>query len=71
MGHPAGTSGAPGVEGPRPRANGQRSGGGEGGEMDWLSERIAWFGDILHREGPIVEIGPRSVFHNSMFGARP
>src|SRR5271157_2632742 len=30
-GHPAGTSGAPGVERLRPRANGQRSGGGEWG----------------------------------------
>ena len=30
-----------------------------------LSETIAWFGDILNRDGPLVEIGPRSVFNNS------
>jgi len=33
-----------------------------------LSERIARFGDILNREGPLVEIGPRSVFANSAVG---
>jgi len=33
-----------------------------------LSEAIARFGDILNREGPIVEIGPRSVFANSAVG---
>jgi hypothetical protein len=26
-----------------------------------LSEEIAWFGDILNIDGPLVEIGPRSV----------
>ncbi len=33
-----------------------------------LSEGIAWFGDILNREGPIVEIGPRSVVANPAVG---
>jgi len=33
-----------------------------------LSERIARFGDILNRERPIVEIGPRSVFVNPAVG---
>jgi len=39
-----------------------------------LSEQIAWFGnilnfgDILNMDGPIVEIGPRSVFPNSAVG---
>jgi len=32
--------------------------------------RLAWFGDILNREGPLVEIGPRSVFGNSAVGGR-
>ena len=27
-----------------------------------LSEGVARFGDILNRERPIVEIGPRSIF---------
>src|SRR5208337_217616 len=36
-----------------------------GEEKFALPERIAWFGDILNRERPIVEIGPRSVFGNS------
>ncbi len=31
-------------------------------------EAIARFGDILSMEGPIVEIGPRSVFANSVVG---
>jgi hypothetical protein len=31
---------------------------------------IAWFGDILNREGPLVEIGLRSVFVNSAVGVR-
>jgi len=37
-----------------------------------LSEEIAWFGnmlnfgDILNMDGPLVEIGPRSVFANSV-----
>ena len=40
-----------------------------------LSEEIAWFGnilsfgDILNMDGPLVEIGPRSVFPNSDVGA--
>jgi len=39
-----------------------------------LSEEIAWFGfilkfgDILNRDGPLVEIGSRSVFGNSGVG---
>jgi len=35
-----------------------------------LSEQIAWFGDILNIEGPLLEIGPRSVFANSAVGVR-
>jgi len=37
---------------------------------------IAWFGnilnfgDILNMDGPLVEIGPRSVFANSVVGGR-
>ncbi len=39
-----------------------------------LSEEIAWFGnmlnfgDILNMDGPLVEIGSRSVFVNSPVG---
>jgi len=39
-----------------------------------LSKGIAWFGnmlnfgDILNRDGPLVKIGPRSVFPNSDVG---
>jgi len=39
-----------------------------------LSEEIAWygnmlnFGDILNMDGPLVEIGSRSVFGNSVVG---
>ncbi len=39
-----------------------------------LSEEIAWFGnilnfgDILNMDGPLVEIGSRSVFPNSDVG---
>jgi len=29
---------------------------------------IAWFGDILNIEGPLLEIRPRSVFANSAVG---
>ncbi len=41
-----------------------------------LFEEIAWFGnmlnfgDILNRDGPLVEIGSRSVFANSVVGGR-
>jgi len=41
-----------------------------------LSEEIAWFGnmlnfgDILNMDGPLVEIGSRSVFANSAVGVR-
>jgi hypothetical protein len=38
---------------------------GERGETNRFVARIAWFGDILKVEGPLVEIGPRSVFPNS------
>src|SRR5271157_372463 len=38
-GHPGGTSGALGVKRPRPRANGQRWGGGERGETDGFVRR--------------------------------
>ena len=33
-----------------------------------LSEAIARFGDILIRERPLVEIGPRSIFANPAVG---
>jgi len=39
-----------------------------------LSEGITWFGNILHfgdilnMDGPLDEIGPRSVFANSVVG---
>jgi hypothetical protein len=52
--------------------NGPASASGEK-RMD-LSEEIAWFGfilkfgDILNRDGPLVEIGSRSVFGNSGVG---
>jgi hypothetical protein len=35
-----------------------------------LSEEIAWFGDILSIDDPLVEIGSRSVFDNLRAGAR-
>jgi len=50
----------------RPAASGEK-------RID-LSEAIAWFGnmlnfgDILNRDGPLVEIGSRSVFGNSAVG---
>ena len=41
----------------------------ESGEEKFdLPKAIARFGDILSMEGPIVEIGPRSVFANSVVG---
>jgi len=45
-----------------------------GGKRMDLSEEIAWFGyllnvgDILKMDGPLVEIGSRSVFGNSAVG---
>jgi len=50
-GHPAGTSGAPGVEGPRPRANGQRLGGGERAWLNLLSADLlaGWGQNALKR----------------------
>jgi len=35
-----------------------------------FSAGIAWFGDILNTEGPLMETGPRSVFANSAVGVR-
>jgi hypothetical protein len=35
-----------------------------------FSAGVAWFGDILNIDGPLVEIGPRSVFANHCAGAR-
>jgi len=35
-----------------------------------VSKRIAGAGDILNREGPLVEIGPRSVVGNPAVGGR-
>ena len=67
---PAGTPSAAGVERRRPRENGQRLGGGEWEERIDLSERIAWFGGIIEIEGPLVEIGCRSVYGNSAVGVR-
>ncbi len=63
-------SGVLGVERLRPRANGQRSGGGEREKWIDLSGEIAWFGDILNIDGPLVENGFRSVFGNLRAGAR-
>ena len=47
-------------------ANGCAAASGE--EKFDLPEAIARFGDILSMEGPIVEIGPCSVFANSVVG---
>jgi len=33
-----------------------------------LSVGIAWFGDILNIDDPLIEIGSRSVFTNSAVG---
>jgi len=49
-------------------ANGRAAAGEE--KRIELSETIACFGDILNIDGPLVEIGPRSVFNNSAIGAR-
>ncbi len=52
--------------------NGRAAASGE--EQIDLSEEIAWFGnilnfgDILNMDGPLVEIGSRSVFVNSAVG---
>ncbi len=52
--------------------NGRAEASGEK-RMD-LSEEIAWFGNtlnfggILNKDGPLVEIGSRSVFGNSTVG---
>src|SRR5208337_3548523 len=43
--------------------NGRAAASGE--KRIHLSETIAWFGDMLNRDGPLVEIGPRSIFGNS------
>jgi len=43
---------------------------GEFRQMFDLSEGIARFCDILNKDGPLVEIGSRSVFANSGVGVR-
>jgi len=48
--------------------NGRAAASGE--KRIGLSEEIAWFGDILNIDGPLVEIGPRLVFANSTVGGR-
>jgi hypothetical protein len=48
--------------------NGRATAGGE--KRINLSEAIAWFGDKLNRDGPLVEIGPCSVFADSTVGVR-
>jgi hypothetical protein len=63
-------SGVLGVERLRPRANGQRSGGGKREKWIDSSGEIAWFGDILNIDGPLVENGFHSVFDNLRAGAR-
>ncbi|MGO8903091.1 MAG: hypothetical protein ACLQU5_32830 [Isosphaeraceae bacterium] len=35
-----------------------------------LSEEIAWFGDILNIDDPLVEIGSHSFFVNQVVGGR-
>src|SRR5271157_4466292 len=49
-------------------ANGWAAASGE--KRIELSETIAWFGDILNIDRPLVETGPRSVLNNSAIGAR-
>jgi len=48
--------------------NGRAAASGE--EKFDLPEVIARFGDILNMDGPLVEIGSRSVFVNSAVGSR-
>ncbi len=50
------------------RVNGWAAASGE--EPIDFSAGIAWFGDILNIEGPLLEIGTRSVFVNSAVGVR-
>ncbi|MGD0039722.1 MAG: hypothetical protein ABSE84_04750 [Isosphaeraceae bacterium] len=70
-GHPAGMSGALGVERLRPRERMVKGRAAASGEK-WidLSEQIAWFGDILNIDDPLVEIGSRSIFVNQVLGGR-
>src|SRR5271157_2183306 len=79
-GHLPGTPGATGLERLVTRANGQRSAEASGEKRIDFSEEIAWFGyilkfgDILNMDGPLVEIGSRSVDGSSQRGrvrARP
>jgi len=62
------------VSGHERMVNGRAAASGEK-RMD-LSEEITWFGnilnfgDILIMDGPLVEIGSRSVFVNSAVGDR-
>jgi hypothetical protein len=46
------------------------SGAASGEEKFDLTEGIARFGDILNIDGPLIEIGSRSVFDNSGVGVR-
>jgi hypothetical protein len=63
-----------GVQRRRARANGLRSAAAIGEKRMDLSEEIAWFanmlnfGVILNMDGPLVKIGSRSVFGNSVVG---
>jgi len=60
------------ASGPDRMVNGRAAASGEK-RID-LFEEIAWFGnmlnfgDILNMDGPLVEIGPRSVLGNSAVG---
>jgi hypothetical protein len=71
-GPPTGTSGAPGVDRLRPRANGQRSGGGERGETEFVLT-VTDFGDIYRRPHVHSEIRwpqvlfQKQVIANSLF----
>jgi len=70
-GHPAGSHGAGGIE----RSGHQRTVNGcaTASWKKWIdfSREIVRFGDILNREGPLVAIGPGSVFGNpAVFGTQ-
>ncbi len=69
-GHPAGSSGAGGIErsGHERTVNGCATATGKKGIV--FSTEIAWFGGILNRDGPLVEIGPRSVLGDPAVGGR-
>ncbi len=69
-GHPAGTLGAIGVERLRPPEIALGSNGGERGQTDWIFRRDRPVWCHTKRKGPLVEIGPRSVFAKSAVGVR-